>query len=705
MRILGTLAAKAHTRTVLLSVLLSAALVLATTFLLVIVAWQGAYSFLHTTTAQRLEGGEQAFTYFTERRARDLETLARWVASDSSVVEYGGAGSAGITPALDSVLALGSADYIMVRAANGALQVAPPGLAALAEDRTNPQRRVTLPLPQGGEVIAGYLLGHAFSDQFKAWTGLDITIYGEDTLAGTSLRDTNGVEQAPSPVRATPAPFQFNAGSVPHLGRSFTLYSPGSAGVPPAPVGAYLISLPASFTALDHLVVLRDFIPFLAALLALAVASTVLVARQVTAPLRNLKGALSRIGEGDLDTPIRAESDAGVMPLASELEELRQRLHAALNQLAIEKSMYQGIFRSMGNGVFTTDATGRITSFNPAARTLLRSMEPGGPCWGSSTLQDPEGRSLCERACVWLWMSGEAEPTVVVTQLGPDGPDPRDLEITIAPIKDEAGRTVGLVHVLRDITLEQELLRLKERFLMSVAHELRTPLSSLSASVELLQDDFASLTPDARSRMLGSVRRGALRLGSLVSELLDLGSIQAGRFTVKTQPVLVTGPLQDAVASTEPLLEAKGQRVEVQLPEPSLTVLGDAPRLCQVMVNLISNAGKYGPEGDTIEVSIDRAGSAGILPASARIAVTDHGPGIGPEERVQVFEYYFRGADASRSHNGFGLGLAIIKGIVDAHGGEVGLESEPSRGTTFWFTVPLAEEPIPVILSPSAGSG
>ena len=708
---------RAYSGPVVLSVLLSAALVLVTAALLVVVAWQTTYSFLDATTAQRLESGEQAFTYFAERRAQELETLVRRVASDPSVVDYG-ASRATEAPILLDVAALGDADYIAVRAANSGTEVVPVALAPLVrgwERNLSRERhpgsgnsdlvasdgvlqwRASVPLPHGGEVMAGSLLGHGFSDQFKAWTGLEIALYTPNGLAGTSLRDDDGTPiPAPSfgpasaavsslsPVTATS--FQFSAGQVPYRGRYFSLYNRAQ-----QPVGIYLVALPASYTITDHLKVSLGMVPFLLGLLAIAVLSTILLAKRVTVPLDNLKGALSRIGEGDLDTPIPAENEDGALPLAAELEELRQKLYAALNQLAIEKSMYQGIFQSMGNAVFTTDALGCVTSFNPAAGALLCQgtlSDLGYHCWGSSTLLTPSGGSMCDLACVWFWLSGEAEPTVLRTQLRPDGIDPRDLEVTVAPIKDDGSRTVGLVHVVRDITPEQQLIRLKERFLMSVAHELRTPLSSLSASVELLQDDFLTLSADARTRLLATVRRGATRLGEMVSELMDLGSIQAGRFTVNAQAVTLLDTLQDAVSSTESLLQARGQRVAIKLADPCLSVFGDPARLVQILVNLISNAGKYGPEGDTIEVSVARA------TGGARIAVTDHGPGIGSEERQHVFEYYFRGANASRSSNGFGLGLAIIKGIVDAHGGEVGVDSQPGVSTTFWFTVPLAGSPV-----------
>jgi signal transduction histidine kinase len=240
---------------------------------------------------------------------------------------------------------------------------------------------------------------------------------------------------------------------------------------------------------------------------------------------------------------------------------------------------------------------------------------------------------------------------------------------------------------------QEQLNRLKDQYLFNVAHELKTPLASLVATVELLTDADGSLSEAEQRHFLATVRRSTARLQALVDNLLDLGSLRSGRFTITPRPVSLPGVVAEAIASVQPLLEAREQRVECRAPEPPPVVVADAKRIQQVLVNLLSNAAKYGPAGDTILIDIQERDGA------VRVAVTDHGPGIPPEEQPRLFEAYFRSVMASRATPGVGLGLAIVKAIVEAHGGEVGVASAPNQGATFWFTLPREAVPAP---APSA---
>ena len=259
---------------------------------------------------------------------------------------------------------------------------------------------------------------------------------------------------------------------------------------------------------------------------------------------------------------------------------------------------------------------------------------------------------------------------------------PRDIEMTVTPIKDEEERTVALVHVLRDVSAHEQLQRLKERFLMSVSHELRTPLAALASSVELLGTDVWNMEAKDRERVLETVGRSTERLSMLTTNLLDLGSIQAGSFTVRTEPIDVTEPIKQALALSAPMASARGQQIELRAPPDLPPARADSVRIVQVLTNLIGNAAKYGPAGDTVVVSVEDIGQ------KLRIAVTDHGSGISPEDKQRIFDYFYRASATSRTEKGFGVGLAITQGIVRAHKGEIGVVSEPGQGTSFWFTLP-----------------
>jgi signal transduction histidine kinase len=233
----------------------------------------------------------------------------------------------------------------------------------------------------------------------------------------------------------------------------------------------------------------------------------------------------------------------------------------------------------------------------------------------------------------------------------------------------------------------RQLNQLKDEYLFSVAHEVRTPLASLVASVEILAGDYEHMAPAEREATIRRIERGAVRLQTLVENVLDAGSIRAGRFTIHPSPADLGMVLEGAVATLQPLLEEKHQQLTIDLPEALPAVLADERRIAQVFANLISNASKYGPDGDRITVEA-RAQEDDVL-----VKVSDHGPGIPLPEQGELFERYFRSSSSARSSPGTGLGLAISKAIVEAHGGAVGLESDPEHGTTVWFTLPFASQP------------
>jgi signal transduction histidine kinase len=263
-----------------------------------------------------------------------------------------------------------------------------------------------------------------------------------------------------------------------------------------------------------------------------------------------------------------------------------------------------------------------------------------------------------------------------------------------SPVYDGEKDEVGLLacateelrlRLLKHAEEQAQLDRLKDQYLFSVAHELKTPLASLAASVELLAEDDGAASVADRRHLVRVVQRSTARFQMLVDNLLDLGSLRAGRFNVSIRPVVLQDVVSDAVAAVQPLMEVRGQHVEPCLPAEPLVVLGDARRLQQVLVNLLANATKFGPAGDTIDLDVT------TRDGRARARIVDHGPGIAPAEQAELFEPYFRSATTREITPGVGLGLAIARAIVEAHGGQIGLDSVPGRGTTVWFTVPLAD--------------
>jgi len=239
------------------------------------------------------------------------------------------------------------------------------------------------------------------------------------------------------------------------------------------------------------------------------------------------------------------------------------------------------------------------------------------------------------------------------------------------------------VYVAHDVSHHAELNRLREQLLHNVAHELRSPLMVVNNALDLLAD-WDTLTSADVDHLLGSARRANTRVQDLLETMLSAGSIQTGQLRVRPQRIALAGLIDEAVETALPTPASRRQWVDRGLADPGLSVQADPHYLRQVLVNLISNAAKYGPEGAAIQVWAERSVD------TVRISVKDQGPGIPAEQQLGLFERFYR-APAGNEKPGVGLGLAIAKGIVESHGGHIGVESAPGAGTQVWFTLPAAD--------------
>ena len=227
--------------------------------------------------------------------------------------------------------------------------------------------------------------------------------------------------------------------------------------------------------------------------------------------------------------------------------------------------------------------------------------------------------------------------------------------------------------------------------LASVAHELRGPLTALTAAADLLAENFDRLSPQQVGDMLAAMQRRALRLQGLVDNLLCAASIRDGRLQLHRQSLCLDDLLADVSSVVGPVLAQRGQRLQVHMGPGLPPVAADSRRIGQVLVNLILNANKFGPDATPIEVGIARAPEGGV-----RLAIADRGPGVPADEMEHLFEPYYQAPSAAGGGQaGLGLGLSIVKSIVDAHGGVVGVENRRGGGARFWFRLPAASGAAP----------
>jgi signal transduction histidine kinase len=233
----------------------------------------------------------------------------------------------------------------------------------------------------------------------------------------------------------------------------------------------------------------------------------------------------------------------------------------------------------------------------------------------------------------------------------------------------------------------QEANRLKTEFVTVVTHELRSPLTSIAGYLDLLLEEEGHEGAEAREAYLQIVKRNTDRLLALINDLLDLARLEAGKLELKRVPLDLEGLIREVSGALRPQIEAKGQHLHLDLAAPLPVVAGDPERLTQVLLNLVSNAHKYTPQGGDITIAT-RAERAGVC-----IAVQDTGIGLSSEEQRQLFTKFFRAQQPLvREVGGTGLGLAIARALVELHGGTITVVSTPGQGSTFKVTLPVAHD-------------
>ncbi len=243
------------------------------------------------------------------------------------------------------------------------------------------------------------------------------------------------------------------------------------------------------------------------------------------------------------------------------------------------------------------------------------------------------------------------------------------------------------MQVLRDETELEAVRRARDSVLANISHEFRTPLAAQLASVELMLDGLDTMPRDRLGDLLEALQRGTLRLTRLIDNLLESVRIESGQLGIRRQPVALAQVVEDAEDLVGGLLTQRRQVLRVALPEDLPTITGDAPRLTQVVTNLLANASKFGPEDSEISV-----GAAAIAGQKIELWVADAGPGAPELEGSSIFERFYRAADQEPDPKGLGLGLWIVKSIVERHGGEVRAARTPAGLTRFTVTLPLVAE-------------
>ncbi|MBI2865458.1 MAG: PAS domain-containing protein [Chloroflexi bacterium] len=368
-----------------------------------------------------------------------------------------------------------------------------------------------------------------------------------------------------------------------------------------------------------------------------------------------------------------------------------QRLADASDRRAAQ---LMAVIHNMVDAVFVYDAGGRVSLTNEAGMSLLAmagsgAAEPALPGFPAGLpARHLDGKPILpEEAPLARALKGEPVEKDDMVIAGPDAGRDVYVRLSAAPIKDESGIVMGAVVVVRDLTEIMELDRLKDQFIVTAAHELKTPVTAIKGYAQLLLKRSQEGVGPQAIKALQAINRQSDRISGLVNDLLDISRLTTGRMEMVTERVNLSELAEEVVDRMA--LTTTNHHIRVVKAEP-VVVKGDKERLGEVLTNLIDNAIKFSPKGGPyqgrIDVAVDIAGDEAV------VSVKDYGVGIPKEKQHRIFQSFYRAhAGTPFDFGGIGVGLFISKEIVTRHGGRMWFESEEGKGSTFYFSVPIGK--------------
>ncbi|WJQ84004.1 ATP-binding protein [Brevibacillus brevis] len=386
---------------------------------------------------------------------------------------------------------------------------------------------------------------------------------------------------------------------------------------------------------------------------------------RIATPLRQMKETAHRIAEGDFhaEIPIRTQDETG--ELAASFNTMASKLNQLVDALSKEKEQLASVLRSMVDGVVMIDANGKLAVTNPPAERFLRD-------WDFEHSDEPVPLFPFYQQVL---QTGQ-EVTEDIPVQG------RIWSVVMVPLNDK-DQIRGAVAVLRDITQERKLDKMRNDFVANVSHELRTPLSMLQGYSEAIVDDIVA-TPEEHKELAQIIYDESARMTKLVNELLSLARMEAGHVELFQETMELRPYLERIQRKFTNLAREREIHLFLETSTTHTHVLIDPDRMEQVLTNLIDNALRHTPSGGS--VTIRARGDKTLL-----VEISDTGSGIPQEDLPFVFERFYK-ADKARTRGrlgGTGLGLAIAKNLVEAHGGTISVQSKLGEGTTFTIALML----------------
>jgi two-component system, OmpR family, sensor histidine kinase ResE len=402
---------------------------------------------------------------------------------------------------------------------------------------------------------------------------------------------------------------------------------------------------------------------------------TFFLSTRITAPLRKMREAAFEVARGKFDTKVPILSHDEIGELATAFNQMGRQLKFNMNALSQEKEQLASILSSMADGVITFNRDGTILTTNPPAEIFLQNWY----------YDQYETNANIEGVPVEVMELFQRAVNIEKEQIGEISVQGRFWVIIVSPLYNKKFIR-GAVAVIRDMTEERKLDKLRQDFIVNVSHELRTPIAMMQGYSEAIVDDIAS-TDEEKKEMAGVIYDESLRMGRLVNELLDLARMEAGHIQLTIEMVEFKPYASRIIRKFQGLAKDKSISLSLNMKNEEEVFQFDPDRIEQVLTNLIDNAIRHTPANGTVTVS-EQSDERGLF-----LEVTDSGSGIPEEDLPFVFERFYKADKArTRGRAGTGLGLAIVKNIINAHRGNISVQSKLGHGTTFLVFLPRNNE-------------
>ena len=411
------------------------------------------------------------------------------------------------------------------------------------------------------------------------------------------------------------------------------------------------------------------------------------LARSLTHPILEVTKKAIQLVSTTFDRGIQVNSTDELGSLSKAIGEMDIQFRNQIKEISKEKDYLQTILKGMIEGVLVVDGRGRILMVNDALRKLLSLSSDVSDKMPLEIIRNAELEGAIRKALQ------DGENMALELDLNKSGE--KTIEVNVVSIlpsnkrMDEDGEGIrGAIAVFHDITRLKQLEKIRQDFVANVSHELRTPLTTIKGYAETLLE--GALKEDLAFQFVQVIKRHTDRLTKIVEDLLMLSKVETKEFQLKMEVISVPNFIDDIIDFVKDPAEKKKVSLSRNEIPSSLAVKADRNYLEQILINLLDNAIKYTPEGGRVTVSAIEKDSKDI-----QFSIEDNGIGIPKEDLSRIFERFYR-VDKGRSKElgGTGLGLSIVKHLVQAHGGRVWVESQPGKGSAFFFTVPKRSKTI-----------